>query len=70
VKIFFDENLSFKLPDLLKNRYPDSIHARDAGLRGVTDRIIWNYCKEHGFIIASKDTDFRELSFVKGIRQK
>lgn len=30
----------------------------------------WDYAREHGFVIASKDTDFRERSYVEGATPK
>jgi len=64
--LLFDENLSHKLVEILSDDYPRCIHVRDAGLRGTEDFQIWNYCKEHGLMIVSKDTDFRERSFLEG----
>ena len=43
---------------------------RDVGLRSAPDAEIWQYAKTHGFAIASKDTDFRERSFVEGFPPK
>jgi predicted nuclease of predicted toxin-antitoxin system len=39
-------------------------------LRGVEDSQIWEYARAHGFVIASKDTDFRERSYVEGFPSK
>jgi predicted nuclease of predicted toxin-antitoxin system len=70
VKLIFDENLSPRLPYLLANEYPGSIHVRGAGLLSVADRQIWSYASANGFAIVSKDTDFRERSFVEGAPPK
>lgn len=70
MKLFFDENLSFKLTHLLENEYPGSIHTRDEEFQGASDDRIWEFCKEHNFIIVSKDTDFRERSFMEGYPPK
>lgn len=66
MKLFFDENLSPSLVNILYNRFPDSTHVRNVNMRGATDLKIWNYCKENDFTIVSKDTDFRERSFMNG----
>ena len=50
--------------------YADSVHVRDVGLRNGSDAEIWEYAKENGFVIASKDTDFRERSFVQDSRRR
>lgn len=70
MKLLFDENISPKLPDALSADYPDSIHVRSVGLLGAEDDRIWAYSRDHGFVIVSKDTDFRERSFVEGFPPK
>lgn len=66
MKLLFDQNLSRRLVSLLANEFPDSIHVTDVGLDSASDREIWGYAAEHGFIIASKDSDFRQLAFLYG----
>jgi len=66
VKLLFDENVSPKLPPSLAQQYPGSVHVRSVGLRGADDQRIWDHARTQGFAIVSKDTDFRERSFVEG----
>ncbi len=68
--ILFDANLSPALVARLAAEYPGSSHVRDVSLRSAPDAQIWDYAKAHGFAIASKDTDFRERSFVEGFPPK
>lgn len=70
MKLLFDENLSPKHVELLGHEYPGSAHIRNVGLRGAEDRRIWEYGSEHRFVIVSKDTDFRERSFLEGFPPK
>lgn len=70
MKLLFDENLSPKLPQALSAEYPGSEHVRTVGLLGAEDQRIWDYSREHGYTIVSKDTDFRERSFVRGFPPK
>lgn len=70
MKILFDANLSPALVTGLRAEYPGSVHVRDVDLRSAPDAQIWEYAKTHGFAIASKDTDFRERSFVEGFPPK
>jgi len=70
VKLLFDANLSPALVTRLRAEYPGSTHVRDISLRSAPDAEIWDYAKTHGFAIASKDTDFRERSFVEGFPPK
>lgn len=43
---------------------------RDIGLRGQPDLAVWEYAQQQGFAITSKDTDSRELSFLRGAPPK
>lgn len=70
MKLLFDENLSPKLAVVLASDFPGSIHVRDVGLRGAHDHRLWDYASTHAFIIVSKDTDFRERSYVEGFPPK
>jgi predicted nuclease of predicted toxin-antitoxin system len=70
VKLLFDENLSPDLVDLVRGEYPGSTHVREAGLRGAPDRRIWAYAQDNGFVIVSKDDDFRQRSLLEGAPPK
>ena len=70
MKLFFDENLSFRLVAALADVYPGSSHVREAGLLGAEDPAIWAYAVEHGFLLVSKDTDFYERSVLYGAPPK
>lgn len=70
MKLLFDENLSPRLTELVRDEYPDSTHVREAGMKGAPDARIWNYARENGFAIVSKDDDFRQRSFLEGAPPK
>jgi len=70
MKLLFDENVSPKLPRMLADEYPGSVHVREVGLRGAADRQIWDYSRVEGLAIVSKDSDFRQRSFVEGFPPK
>lgn len=70
MKALFDANLSPALVKALELQFPNSAHVRDVGLRTATDDEIWIYARANGFTIVSKDTDFRERSFVEGAPPK
>lgn len=50
--------------------FPDSQHVRDLGLRGCSDLELWNRAAQDGFVLVSKDDDFRQLSFLRGAPPK
>lgn len=70
MKLLFDENLSVKLVAKLHAEYPRSTHVDGVGLHSATDLRIWEYAKANGFVLVSKDDDFRNLSLVKGAPPK
>lgn len=70
MKLLFDENVSPRLPELLRAEYPDSAHVRDVGLAGHSDLQIWDHAHDYGFTIVSKDDDFRQRSFLEGAPPK
>ena len=66
MKLLFDENLSARLPARLADVYPDCAHVHQCGLGSGLDAAIWQYAKDHGFTIVSKDSDFQEHSVLHG----
>jgi predicted nuclease of predicted toxin-antitoxin system len=66
MKLLFDENLSPKLPLLLRSQFPGSVHVRDCGLKGGVDQAIWEYARANGFTLVSKDGDFYQRSILLG----
>jgi predicted nuclease of predicted toxin-antitoxin system len=66
MKLLFDENLSHKLLRLIADSFPDSQHVRELGLKGTTDKNIWEYAKTKGFVIVSKDKDFYQRALLYG----
>ncbi len=66
MKLLFDQNLSRRLVRLLDNEFPGSRHVSDLGLDTATDQTIWEYAADHGYVIVSKDSDFRQLAFLRG----
>ena len=70
MKLLLDENLSPRLPALLDDLYPGSSQIELLGLRGATDTFVWEYAKLHGYVLVSKDNDFRQRSFQFGAPPK
>lgn len=66
MKLLFDENLSPRLSSLLVTIYPNSVHARYCGLLGHSDGDVWEYARENGLTIISKDSDFQQRSLLYG----
>jgi predicted nuclease of predicted toxin-antitoxin system len=64
MKLLFDQNLSPHLICLVEDLYPGSIHVREVGLRAAEDNVIWEYAKQNGFVVISKDSDFQARSLL------
>jgi predicted nuclease of predicted toxin-antitoxin system len=70
VKLLLDQNLSPRLLKTLQASFPDSSHVRLIGLRDADDSVVWEYARQHDFVIVSKDSDFHQRSFVLGFPPK
>jgi predicted nuclease of predicted toxin-antitoxin system len=66
LKLLFDQNLSYKLVRSFFDEFPGSAHVRDLGLASALDTEVWEYAKQFGFTIVSKDTDFSQRGFLFG----
>ena len=66
MKLLFDENVSPRLIAALSEEFPGSVHVRDIGLAQASDATIWVYARDHGLTILSKDSDFHQVSFLRG----
>ena len=66
MKLLFDQNLSWRLPQKLAHLYPDSRHVREFGLKESEDIDIWDYATANEFVIVTKDMDFQQRSLLFG----
>jgi predicted nuclease of predicted toxin-antitoxin system len=66
VKLLFDQNISQRLIEKLKDEFPGSAHVKDFRLQSADDEAIWNLAKQEEFTIVSKDSDFHQRSFLFG----
>ena len=66
MKLLFDQNLSPRLIGLVGDVFPGSVHVRLLGLQTASDDEIWACAAQSGLAIVSKDSDFRQRSFLYG----
>jgi predicted nuclease of predicted toxin-antitoxin system len=66
VKLLFDQNLSRRLVKAFATEFLGSTHVLHVGLERATDGPVWEYAKQNGFVIVSKDADFHQRSFLYG----
>ena len=70
MKLLLDQNLSHKLVPAIADLFPGSTHVRDVGLAEAADEAVWDFARREGFVIASKDDDFHQRSFLYGAPPK
>jgi len=67
MKLLFDENLSRRLVEAVRDLFPNSAHVTEVGLsRATLDRQIWDYAGQNGFTIVTADNDFLVLASTLG----
>ena len=57
MKLLLDENLSDRIAAKLTDLFPGSAHVKTESLIQAEDSRIWEFAKENGFTIVSKDAD-------------
>ena len=66
MKLLFDQNLAPSLVSRLVDLYPESEHVYLVGLDRASDEAVWDYARDNDYLIVTRDTDFSELSVVRG----
>ncbi len=70
MKLLLDENLSRRVVPFLQTAFPESSQVVLEGLERSSDLEVWQYAKNNGFVIVTKDSDFYELSLLHGTPPK
>ena len=70
MKLLFDQNLSPRLVGRLADLYSDSAHVSELGLGQAQDLEVWEHARANGYLIVSKDSDFSEMSLLRGFPPK
>jgi predicted nuclease of predicted toxin-antitoxin system len=70
MKLLLDENLSRRIVPFLQIDFPGTSQVALEGMEQAGDAAIWDYAKSNGFVIVSKDSDFQEMSVLRGAPPK
>lgn len=70
MRLLFDHNLSPRLVQGLADLYPNASQIFLLGLDRATDLDVWLYAHTNNFIIVTKDSDFSDLSVLRGFPPK
>jgi predicted nuclease of predicted toxin-antitoxin system len=70
MKLLFDQNLSPRLPHRLADAFPDSSHVAEHGLDTASDLAVWDFAKDQGFVIVTRDADFGDMGALRSFPPK
>ncbi len=70
MKLLFDQNISFRIVKLIRDRYPDVAQITQLELSNPTDREIWKFARENNYTIVTFDSDFNDLLTLYGLPPK
>jgi predicted nuclease of predicted toxin-antitoxin system len=70
MRLLFDQNLSFKLATRVDDIFPGSSQVRLVGLDRANDDAVWDYARKQDFIIVTQDSDYSNLSGLRGYPPK
>ena len=66
MKLLFDQNLSPKLVNRLADIFPGSSHVMSLGLDCARDEVVWDYARDHDYVIVTKDADYNQMGVLRG----
>ncbi len=66
MKLLFDQNISFRIIRKIENLFPGSMQTKQLNLDKSSDIAIWEYAKSNDFCIVTFDSDFIDISVLKG----
>lgn len=66
MKLLLDQNLSHRLMSKLGDEFRGSLHVRDVRLSCASDDAVWQYARENGLVLLSKDSDFQQRALLHG----
>ena len=69
MKLLLDANISWRAVPILKEHFDECIHVDDVSklVFPAKDAKIWQYAKDNGYIVITRDNDFSNLVVLKKI---
>jgi predicted nuclease of predicted toxin-antitoxin system len=64
--LLFDQNLSPQLVTRLADLFPGALHVAQIGFDRASDLAVWEYARLQDCALVTKDTDFNDLSLLRG----
>jgi len=66
MSLLFDQNISYRVVKQLEKTFPDCKHVSTCNLMNSEDHAIWKFAKKESLTIVTFDSDFFDLSMIKG----
>ena len=66
MKLLLDQNLSRRVLTFIEEEFSESTHVIHLGMDRDDDLAIWDYARDNGFTIVTKDKDFLQRSVLIG----
>ena len=66
MRFLVDNQLPAALARFLEGQGTEAKHVWDLGLEAADDRSIWDFARENGYTVISKDEDFLHLATLQG----
>lgn len=70
MKLLLDENLSRRLVPALQSDFPGTTQVALLGMERASDLELWEFARDNGFVLVSKDEDFQDLQTLRGYPPK
>lgn len=70
MKLLLDENLSRRIIPLILEAYPESTQVELLGMSAYSDVQLWEFARDNGYTLVTKDSDFNDLSALYGYPPK
>jgi len=72
MKLLLDANISWRLVSILKEHFGECVHSDNIPELEfpAKDTKIWQYAKDNGYTIITRDNDFNDLITIKGFPPK
>ena len=72
MKLLLDANVSWRLISILKEHFGECVHVDDIPELEfpAKDTKIWQYAKDNGYIVITRDNDFNDLIAIRGFPPK
>lgn len=66
MKFLLDQNISRRVCAKISPVFGEVTSAIEQGLLNASDRVIWEFAKQHGYVLISQDKDHYDLSRLYG----